>query len=65
MTTFADMWRVIIWFLVIWAVYTYLIYRKAKACGTYFMNMKNGFFMGYVGLSIGLVFSIVLSLMRL
>lgn len=65
MTTFDEILRALIPFLVIWIVYTFLIYRKAKKCGTSFMNQSNVFFIGYVGFTIGLVVTMIVSTFRL
>lgn len=65
MATFGEMARIFIPFLLVWILYTYFIYKKAKDCGTSFMNFNNMIFVGYVGLSIGMVMTGVLMLMRL
>ena len=65
MSSFEEMWKVIIFFGIVWVVYTLVIIYKSKTCGKHFMNNENVLFMGYVGLTIGLMVSAIMSLMRL
>lgn len=65
MTSFGEMWNVILIFGIIWILYTLLIIFMVKRAGSSYLNMNNKLFVGYVGLTIGLVFSALMSLIRL
>ena len=65
MVSFGEMWYEIGGFLIIWCLYTIIIYRKAAKTGTHFMNLKNGLFVGYVGLTLALIVLAIFSLFLL
>lgn len=61
MASFDSMMRALFPFLIIWALYTFLIYRKYKRCGASFMNLENVLFVGYIGFTIGLIVTAIVS----
>ena len=65
MASFGEMWQSMGIFIVVWILWTLALILKALRCGTYFMNKENLFFVGYVGFTIGILVTAILSLMRL
>lgn len=65
MASFGEMWQSMGIFIVVWILWTLALILKAFRCGAYFMNKENLFFVGYVGFTIGILVTAILSFMRL
>ena len=65
MTSFKDMWHSLFLLILVWIIWTLLLYRKVKKTGKHFMNQENVFFVGYVGFTLGLLIAAIVSTFRL